>query len=591
MKVALGLYTTLYSAPSSLFDRTLSLVYEPIFSYLYNNGGNHIFLYQSSQMMKYIKRERAEYKTLLGMLMKRGEIEPITGSWSESVLSLLPPKDRAGQIEKFTSEIKHEYSILPQSAFFYGGVWHPNYVSLLNNAGIDSVVISTHDGKEQGETEPFVMNELGRRVKIYPTSDEADRAVMSYSRGEIDYDELRSTLLRLIHSDNESLVLFINIDALVLGAVREGNGHKPGLILSDILDRVQTVPLSSLNVSKMGYLPQGWYGRESNTYGMRSLNSLFIKNAQMRYLYNRYITIAENQSLRNNRFLKKDVTTALFNTSVGNLFIYDAEMSPLRSTAHSSFWRAVIDAENCYTRYLDGPSMREYDYEEISSPSVVMSNKTYLCVISPLGGGSSEFDYLPGGINFFSVRPDYDPENPSSPLRKSFTDIVTIGKESYSTENSLFSIEVLDKKRSEVVLTPLENKMPFVISKRYKLKANTFTLDSTIMADGRNRLEGIYSISIYLSLVDAELVLPEQRMDMVAKGCVEAKTVKYGSKESDALITLSSTKQFTLTEESGTISEETALGMEEFVLYKKITFTFPLEVDGEESVTYRLNIK
>ena len=591
MKVALGLYTTLYSAPSSLFDRTLSLVYEPIFSYLYNNGGNHLFLYQSSQMMKYIKRERAEYKTLLSMLMNRGEIEPISGVWSESVLSLLPPKDRAGQIEKFTSEIKHEYSILPQSAFFYGEVWNPYYVSLLNNAGIDSVVISTADGKREAETEPFVMNELGRRVKIYPTSDEADRAVMSYSVGESDYDELRSTLLRLIHTERESLVLYINIDALVQGTVREGKGHKPGLILCDILDRVQTVSLSSLNVFKMGYLPQGWYGRESNTYGMRSLNSLFVKNAQMRYLYNRYITVAENQSLRNNRFLKKDVTTALFNTSVGNIFIYDAEMSPLRSSAHSSFWRSIIEAENCYWRYSDGPSMREYDYEEISSPSVVMSNKTYLCVISPLGGSSTEFDYLPGSINFFSVRPDFSPCNPSSGLRKSFSDTVTVDKASYSTDNTLFSIEVLDKKRTEVVLTPLDDKMPFVISKRYKLKANTFTLDSTIMAGDSKRLEGTYGISIYLSLGDAELVLPEQRMDMVARGCVEAKTVKYGSKEREALLTISSTKEFTLTEESGVRHEETALGVEEFVLYKKITFTFPLEVDGEESVTYRLNIK
>ncbi len=587
MKVALGLYTTLYSAPSSLFDRTLSLVYEPIFSYLYNNCGNHLFLYQSSQMMKYIKRERTEYKTLLGMLMKRGAIEILTGSWSESVLSLLPPKDRSGQIEKFTSEIKHEYGLLPQGAFFYGQVWHPYYVSLLNNAGIDSVVISTNDG----ESEPFVMNELGRRVKIYPTCDEADKAVAAYSKGEIDYDELRSTLLRIIHSDRKSLVLFINIDSLVLGAVREGRGLKPGLILCDILDRVQTVPLSSLNASGMGYLPPGWYGRESLTYGFTSLNSIFVNNAQMRYLYNRYITIAENQSLRNNRFLKKDVTTSLFNTSVGNLFIYDAEMAPLRSKAFSSFWRSIIEAENCYWRYLDSPSMREYDYEEISSPSIVMSNKTYLCVISPLGGGSTEFDYLPDGINFFSTRPDFDEIDSSSILRKSFRDLVRIEGENYSTENTLFSFEILDKKRTEVVLTPLESKMPFIISKRYKLKANTFTLDSTIMAEGKKRLSGTYSISVYLSLEDAELVLPEQRMDMVTRGCVEAKTVKYGSRESGAVITFSSTKLFSLSEESGTKSVETALGVEEFVLYKKITFTFPLEVNEEESVTYRLNIK
>lgn len=591
MKVALGLYTTLYSAPSSLFDRTLSLVYEPILSYLYNKPGNHLALYQSSKMLKHLKRDRQEYKTLIAMCMKRGDIEPMTGAWSESVLSLLPPKDRGSQIEKFTSEIRHEYGVLPQAAFFYGEVWQPNYITLLNNAGIDNVVISTCNENSCREKSPFVMNELGKRVNIFPICDSVSLAVRDYSEGKIDYQTLRSRILSIIHENGESGgVIFLNVDQLVLGAVREAKGNRPGSLICDIFDRFQTSPLSSLSAQSNGYLPQGWYGRDSVTYSLSAVNSLFVKNAPMRYLYNRYITLAESGQLRNNRFLKKDVTTALFNTSLGNLFIHDSELSPLRYSSHREFWQAIIDAESCFRRYTDGPSVKEYDYEESGYPSLVMSNDAYLAVVSPLGGSVSEFDYLPVGINYFDTRTPFDENDYSAPLRKSFEDAVLLSDGEWGMEKTVFTPELVSKKRSEVLLTSTDDSLPFIMTKNYKLKMNTFTLDTTIFARDK-KLEGSYRVSIYLTFPDGVLLLPEQRMDMVAKGSVEAKTVKYGSKESESSLVISSVRTFTLTEENETRRYDTALGEEEFVLYKKITFEFPLEVSSDVPVTYRLNIR
>lgn len=591
MKVALGLYTTLYSAPSSLFDRTLSLVYEPILSYMYNKPGNHMALYQSSMMMKHLKRERQEYKTLIALFMKRGDIEPITGSWSESVLSLLPPKDRGSQIEKLTSEIRHEYGLLPGTAFFYGEVWQPYYITLLNNAGIDNVVIAGEPSSSPGESSPFVMNELGKRVNIYPFSDSAAAAVREYAEGKTDYQSLRSRILTIIHESNGDTPIFLNIDQLVFGSQRENSSIKPGTLVCDIFDRFQTVPVTSILPSRNGYLQQGWYGRDSFTYSLQTVNSLFVRNASFRYLYNRYISTAESAQLRNNRFLKKDVTTALFNTSLGTLFIHDSELSPMRYSSHRAFWQALIDAENCFRRYTDGPSIRECDYEECGKMSQVMSNKSYLAVISPLGGSVSEFDYLPLSVNYFDTRPAFREDDYSSPLKKSFEDIITVNGEEWSTSSLVFTPEIVDKKRSEIVMTPPSGTLPFLLSKRYKLKANTFTLDSTLSPVKGGKLSGSYRVSIYLTFPDGVLLLPEQRMDMMAKGSVEAKTVKYGSKEAGASLVVSSVEAFKLTEENRTVSFDTAVGEEEFVLYKKITFEFPLEVSSGESVTYRLNIR
>lgn len=594
MKVLLGIYTTLFSAPSSLFERTLSLVYEPLLSYLFNKPGNRVMIYQSSQMIKYMRRERGDYATLMRMLSKRGDVEHLSGSWSESVLSLLPPKDRGAQIEKLTSEIRHEYGVLPNSAFFYGELWQPHYVSLLNNAGIDNVFISTYSERNGGEisTEPFVMNELGKRVRIYPVRDSVSLAVREYADGKCDYASLRSRILTAVHEGGDGSLIFLNIDQLVLGAVREGKGSRPGLLLCDILDRVQTLSLSSVPVKRADYLPQGWYGRDGETFSLSSINSLFVKNEGFRYLYNRFITIAENAQTRNNRFLKKDVTTALFNTSMGNLFIYDSELAPLRYNSHRVFWRAILDAENCFWRDTEGPSMKEYDYEERGYSDYVMSNRNYLAVVSPRGASSPEFDFLPDAVNFFDTRSSFLDGDYSSSLRRSFEDRLVISGKEYCTSETLFSSEILDRKRTEIVFTsPASSSSPFVLTKRYKLKTNTFTLDTTVFPRGGDIIDGSYSLSIYLSFEDGALQTPEQRVEMFTTGKVEAKTVKYGSKEAGSSITISSTEPFTLTEESGSVRMMTGLGMEEFVIWRKLTFTFPLEVPHDESVTYRLNIR
>ena len=164
MKLALGLYTQLQTPPASLFDKTLALVSEPVLSYMYYNPGHFLSLYQSSNMMKHIQRERPEYRSLVATLCKRGEIDPLTGSWSQSILSLLPPKDRVSQIERLTSFIRHEYGVLPTTAFFYGQVWQPLFISHLKNAGIDNVVISTYKGGDSAlYSDAFWMNELGRK--------------------------------------------------------------------------------------------------------------------------------------------------------------------------------------------------------------------------------------------------------------------------------------------------------------------------------------------------------------------------------------------------------------------------------------------
>ena len=590
MKLALGLYTLLQTPPASLFDKTLALVYEPVLSYMYNNPGHFLSLYQSSNMMKHIQRERPEYRSLVATLCKRGEIDPLTGSWSQSVLSLLPPKDRVSQIEKLTSFIRHEYGVLPTTAFFYGQVWQPLFISLLKNAGIDNVVISTYSsGDAPLYRDAFWMNELGRKEKIYPLDDCVARLVEAYSKGEIKYQELKERVLKSLSEGDHDRTVFLNMDQLVLGRDREGEGEKPGNLVIDILSSFPTTLISDIPVHTPGYLPQGWYGRDGLKYSFSTFNELLVYNDSYRYLYNRYITLAEGTQSRTNRLLKKDVTTALFNVATGPLFIHDVQLSPMRYRTRRTFWESIIGAESFFIEYTEAPAYREFDWEDIQRPDIVMANNSYLSIISPKGASSPEFDFIPQKINIFDSRLPLDRNIPDGPLNKSFSDIIKIGDTEWNTQDEMFSYEPLDKKRSEIEFLMENDSLPFLLSKRYKMRASTFILDILLTNNSTSKIEGNYSVVVYLSMDDASIFGPEQRMDMVTKGVVSAKTVKYSSKmEDDLQVIFSSTSTFTLTEENLKAKEVTALGEEEFALGRKIVFTFPLEAEVYESVTYRL---
>ena len=590
MKLALGLYTLLQTPPASLFDKTLALVYEPVLSYMYNNPGHILSLYQSSNMMKHIQRERPEYRSLVATLCKRGEIDPLTGSWSQSILSLLPPKDRVSQIERLTSFIRHEYGVLPTTAFFYGQVWQPLFISLLKNAGIDNVVISTYvNGPVVSSKEPFWMSELGRKEKIFPMDDAVSESVALYGQGLIKYQELKERVFSSLESGHHDRTVFLNIDQLVLGREREGVGEKPGNLVIDILSSFPTTVVSDIPVHTPGYLPQGWYGRDGVKYSLSTFNEIFVHNENYRYLYNRYITLAEGTQARTNRLLKKDVSTALFNVATGPLFIHDAQLSPMRYKTRRSFWESIIGAESFFLEYTESPAYREWDWEDIQRPDIVMSNKSYLSIISPKGASSPEFDFIPQRINIFDNRLPLDRNIPDAPLNKSFSDVIVIDGKEWSSVDEIFSYEPLDKKRSEIEFLMDRDDLPFVLSKRYKMRASTFILDVLLTNNSGKRLEGSYSLVVFLSMDDASLSGPEQRMDMVTKGVVKAKTVKYSYRiEDDLQLIFSSTSTFTLTEESHKTREVTALGEEEFSLGRKIVFTFPLEAEADESVTYRL---
>lgn len=589
MRIALGLYTELTaSSPVPAFRRALSVIYKPVLSYLYNNPGLKMSLYQSTAMMKYIDNSSPEMNLLISSLAKRQDLELITGSYSQTIISLNPPKDRSYQIEKMTTLIRRYYGVRATSSFFYGQIWSPLYVHALKAAGISSVVISAYKatGRERISTSSFVMNELGKRVRIHVASDDAASLVSHFAQGIIGFDEMYEGIHHILETTSDDVVLFLNADQLIQGSVRAACEERTGELFISILQRYgqEIISLSQMEVTRPGYLDAGWYGRDAWSCGLRSFNDLFVRNENYRYLFNRFISLSEQiVGYKKDKALKRDVEAELFHMSLGPLFIHDAQCTPLRLSERKLYWKAIIESEKRFFDQDPQALFREYDLEEIGQNDYIARNKVYSAVFSPKGGGVAEFCYKPALMNMIDTRPMFDRAFPYVPFLKSFTDIINGDENIFDGREMLYDASVISKTRGEYQFSASDG--PISIVKLFKLRAQTLVMETAITTS--EDIDGRYVVPVYLAIPEMFLQSPDQRKLMLLSLLEDVRTVRYTDSASGLLMSFSSTEGFSLTESKVKQSQYTSLGLESFDLYTELMFSFPLKLRAGEAHSFR----
>ena len=591
MRFALGMYTEMSpSTPVPAFRRALSLLYRPVLSYLYNNPGKKMALYQSSAMIRHIDSSSSpEVNMLIASLSKRGDLELITGSYSQAILSLNPTKDRSLQIEKMTTLIRRVYGVKASSCFFYGQIWSPTFIHTLKSLGLSSVVISAYKAttRETVERESFTMNELGRRVRISVPSDEAASLVSQFAQGMIGFDSLYLGIKDIVDRCDGECFLFLNIDQLLEGAARDGSDERLASLIIDLLESHpdSTIPLSSLSASRPGYLDSGWYGRDAWARNLRSFNDLFVRNENFRYMLNRYTCLVEFlSSFKKDKTIRREAESELFHISMGPLFIHDAECTPLRYGERKAFWKAITEAER---RIYDAEPLalaREYDYEEIGLPDQVARNRTYTAVLSSKGGALAELCYKPLALNVIDTRIPFDREFPTVPLNKSFSDILEFGGREMDLSERIYDTDVISRASCEYQFMLQDE--AFSIIKHIRLRSQTLVVE-TIITAGED-IDGSYRVPVFLSSPDISLSSLEQRQKLMLGSLDDVKTVRYTDSLTGLQISFSSTEGFSLAEERVRQSQNTSLGVETFELYTRIVLSFPLSIAKGESKVIRI---
>ena len=133
-------------------------------------------LHTSGPLMEWLDERHPEYVDRLARLVAAGRIEPIGGPFYEPILTMIPSRDRVGQITSYSQWLESRLGGKVQGMWMPERVWEQSLTADLAAAGIKYTVLDDFHFKNAGLIEEqlyhsYVTEDDGRTLAIYPGSE------------------------------------------------------------------------------------------------------------------------------------------------------------------------------------------------------------------------------------------------------------------------------------------------------------------------------------------------------------------------------------------------------------------------------------
>ncbi len=130
-----------------------------------------------------------------GPLIEAGRVEILGGGFFEPILTMIPDRDRVGQIRAFSSYLNELFGVQVRGMWLAERVWEQSLVTAITLAGIEYTVLDDfHFQRALGSLEEvagyYLTEDQGRLLKVFPASG-ALRYSMPFQEPHATYEFLR----------------------------------------------------------------------------------------------------------------------------------------------------------------------------------------------------------------------------------------------------------------------------------------------------------------------------------------------------------------------------------------------------------------
>jgi alpha-amylase len=152
-----------------------------------------ISLHTSGPLMEWLDERHPEYVDRLAKLVGEGRIEVIGGPFYEPILTMIPSRDRVGQITSYTSWLESRLGAKVQGMWMPERVWEQSLTGDLAAAGMKYTVLDDYHFKNAGLIEEqlygyYVTEDDGRTLAIFPGSERLRYTIpFQHPQQSIDY--------------------------------------------------------------------------------------------------------------------------------------------------------------------------------------------------------------------------------------------------------------------------------------------------------------------------------------------------------------------------------------------------------------------
>lgn len=158
-----------------VFDDVTERAYAPLVATLYRHPEVKATLHFSGPLLDWLEANRPDVVGDLSDLLRRGQVELLTGGYYEPVLVGVPRRDAVGQIRALTDRIVAIFGHRPLGAWLTERVWEPHVPSLLAEAGVAYTTLDEEHFLQAGLRRDelgasFITEDQGFPVVVFPGS-------------------------------------------------------------------------------------------------------------------------------------------------------------------------------------------------------------------------------------------------------------------------------------------------------------------------------------------------------------------------------------------------------------------------------------
>ncbi|MEN1679120.1 MAG: alpha-amylase/4-alpha-glucanotransferase domain-containing protein [Planctomycetota bacterium] len=135
-----------------------------------------IALHTSGSLMDWMANAHPEYLDRVARMVEQGRVEVVGGPFYEPILTMIPPRDRVGQIQAYTKWLNDRLGANVRGMWMPERVWEPALCSQIADAGMEYTVLDDYHFRNAGWTNDqlhgyYVTEDDGRVFSVFPGSE------------------------------------------------------------------------------------------------------------------------------------------------------------------------------------------------------------------------------------------------------------------------------------------------------------------------------------------------------------------------------------------------------------------------------------
>lgn len=158
-----------------VFQQVYEESYLPMVEALERHPTIRLALHYTGSLLDWLEDTHPEFIQRVAALVKRNQVEIVSGGYYEPVLSIIPDRDKIAQIRRLSERIERDFAVKPTGMWLAERVWEPALARSLTEAGIEWTILDDVHFKNVGLEDNdlygyYATEDQSSVLKVYATS-------------------------------------------------------------------------------------------------------------------------------------------------------------------------------------------------------------------------------------------------------------------------------------------------------------------------------------------------------------------------------------------------------------------------------------